>query len=780
MHFLFAVINEGKTRFVWTSGGEGGFAPTLHFRSDHLKTGSFARCRLCRAFSWLLALGSVCLLFPMNACAEDSERLARRVSFELDIQPVLTSLGCNSGPCHGKQRGQNGFQLSLLGFDSDFDHAAITREGRGRRIFPAAPERSLLVQKATAELPHGGGRRIDVDSDDYRTLIDWIRDGAPRKIRDEPNLIDVELNQTEIRLQPGESFGLQVIAHYSDGSFRDVTSRTSFQSNQSVVASVGKDGHITAGELPGETAIMARYLQNIAVCNVLIPLASGPDGSIYQQLPSHNFIDELIWRKLADLSISPSRPIDDAKFLRRVYIDIIGRIPTADEARRFLEHNQTDKRQRLVDELLESPEYAEHWANQWADLLRPNPYRVGIKAVLNYDHWIRQRFRENQPYDEFVRELVTATGSTWTHGAATMFRDRRSPDEVATLVSQLFLGIRLECAKCHHHPFEKWGQDDFYGFAAYFANVGRKGTGLSPPISGSEEIILPYAKGSVRHPLTDEVVAPKTLFGESPTIEPGGDPRRALVEWLTSPTNDYFAKVQVNRIWTQMMGRGIVEPVDDLRSTNPPVNAQLLDALADYFRESDFDNKAVIRLIANSYVYSLGSIPNQYNVGDHRNYSRNYRRRIRAEVLMDSLANVTEVEPVFQAMPLGSEAREIWTTRVNSTFLDTFGRPNPNQDPPCERLGEATMTQALHLMNASDLQRRIADAKGRCRRLAESDQTATEVVSDLYLSIYSRYPIEEERRTAVAYLEQHQENRQLALEDLMWAMVNSPEFSYRD
>ena len=715
-----------------------------------------------------------------GATVNDGERISGGVSFDLDVQPVLTSLGCNSGPCHGKQRGQNGFQLSLLGFDGDFDHAAITREGRGRRIFPAAPERSLLIQKATAELPHGGGRRIEVGSDDYQLLLDWIRAGAPRRVENEPKLTSVELNRSEIRLLPDESFDLRVTAHYSDGSSRDVTGRTSFQSNQSVVAGVAKDGQITAGELPGETAVMARYLQNIAVCNVLIPLTEGPETSTYGQLPVRNFIDEHVWRKLAELSISPSQPVDDAKFMRRVYIDIIGRIPTVDEARRFLADDQSDKRARLVDELLESPEYAEHWANQWADLLRPNPYRVGIKAVLNYDQWIRQRFRENQPYDEFVRELVTATGSTWTHGAATLFRDRRSPDEVATLVSQLFLGIRLECAKCHHHPFEKWGQDDFYGFAAYFANVGRKGTGLSPPISGSEEIILPYAKGEVRHPLTNEVVAPKTLFGESPEPEPGRDPRQALADWLTSPENDYFARVQVNRIWTQMMGRGIVEPVDDLRSTNPPVNEQLLDALADFFRASDFDNKAVIRAIANSYVYSLSSLPNDYNVGDHRNYSRNYRRRIRAEVLLDSLTEVTGVEPSFQAMPAGSEAKEIWTTRVDSTFLDTFGRPNPNQDPPCERLGEATMTQALHLMNAADLQRRIADAQGRCRELAGSELKNDAVVDELYLSVYSRYPDDQERQVAVDYLEQQKDNRQLALEDLMWALVNSPEFSYRD
>lgn len=701
------------------------------------------------------------------------------VSFSLDIQPILTSKGCNAGACHGKQRGQNGFQLSLLGFDNDYDYAALTREGRGRRIFPAMPERSLLVQKATGEIPHGGGRRIEPESDEHLTLVRWIREGAARQIPNEPVLERIELNQSQTRIQPRQNSQLNVLAFYSDGTKRDVTAQSAFQSNESGVASVDEAGNIRAGDLPGETAIMARYLQHIAVCSVLIPLPGEVDAAFYDSLPRNNFIDEHVYRKLNELGIKPSERADDAKYLRRVYVDIIGRLPTSSEARQFLTDDNENKRAELVEHLLDSPEYAEHWSNLWGDMLRPNPYRVGIKAVLNYDHWFRQRFRENQPYDEFVTELVTATGSTWTDGGVTLFRDRRSPDEVTTLVSQLFLGIRLECAKCHHHPFEKWGQDDFYGFAAFFAKVGRKGTGLSPPISGGEEMILPTGKGSVKHPLTGEVLGPKTLFGETPEIGAEEDPRVALTQWMTSDSNDYFAKVQVNRVWTQMMGRGIVEPVDDMRSTNPPINEALLDALANHFRESGFDNKSLIRVITNSYVYSLSSTPNDRNVGDLRNYSRNYRRLIRAEGLLDSVARITGVPDRYSAMPAESDARAIWTTRVGSTFLDTFGRPNPNQDPPCERLGDATMTQTLHLMNSPELQRKLTSDKGRCAELANSDLTPEEIIEEIYLAVYSRFP-ESDEITSIKPIFEKDEQRREAVQDLTWALLNTPEFSYRD
>ncbi|WP_182869361.1 DUF1549 and DUF1553 domain-containing protein [Stieleria mannarensis] len=697
------------------------------------------------------------------------------VSFELDVQPILAAHGCNAGACHGKQRGQNGFQLSLLGFDSDFDHDAIARQARGRRLSIAAPESSLLVQKATAEVPHGGGRKIVVGSDAYQTLVTWIRQGAPRRLADEPVLESVQLQQTEFALAPSESAALTTIAHYSDGTTRDVTGMTSYLSNEAAIVQVDSAGRLTAGPVPGETAVMARYMNHICVANVSIPRTEALPEGFYDDLPRANFIDDLVYDKLNQLRIRVSDPAGDAVFLRRVYTDVIGRLPTPEEAMQFLDSQDSEKRAALVDRLLDQPEYIDHWANQWADLLRPNPYRVGIKAVLNYDNWIRQQFRENVSHDEFARRLITAKGSTWHNGATTLFRDRRSPDEVATLVSQLFLGVRLDCAKCHHHPFEKWSQHDFYSFAAFFGKVGRKGTGLSPPISGGEEIVYVSTKGDVRHPVTEEVLAPAPLFGDV-DLSADDDPREALVDWMVSPENDYFAKVHVNRVWAQLMGRGIVDPVDDLRSTNPPSNPALLDALANHFQQSGYDQKDLIKTIVLSNVYSTSSTPNETNTGDRLNYSRHYRHRLRAEVLAEAVAGVTETTESFSALAPESRSNQVWTHRIGSVFLDTFGRPDPNQDPPCERVADSSVTQTLHLMNSRELDRRVRSDDGRAARLAAGKQSAAEVVTELYQAVFSRRPTAQEQQYCETQITSAGENRRGAIEDLMWAMMNAPEF----
>lgn len=736
-------------------------------------------CRLHTAESVILSV--LCLSFiPCGSDAVAQE--VKPVSFELQIQPIMAARGCSTGACHGKQRGQNGFQLSLLGFDSEFDYAALTMNARGRRVFPAAPDQSLLLLKATGQAPHGGGQRFAVDSEEYRILRAWIVAGTPRSIPDEPKLTAVTASPTERFMKPGETLQLQVTAHYSNGSTEDVTRMAMFQSNEGAIVAVDDNGLIEAGPIPGEASIMARYMNVIATCNVAIPLPGEVPDELYVSLPRNNFVDELAWQKLKSLGITPSPPVDDAKFMRRVYIDIIGTLPTPDEVREFLADPSEGKREQLIDRLLERPEYAEHWANKWADLLRPNPYRVGIKAVLNYDYWIRDSFRQNKPYDQFVRELIAAQGSTWHNGAATLFRDRRSPDEMTTLVTQLFLGIRLECAKCHHHVFEKWSQEDFYSFAAYFSRVGYKGTGLSPPISGGEEIVLTAKSGSVTHPLTGEVLEPRPLFDEAPPIDPDSDPREALAAWVTSKDNDYFAQVAVNRIWNDLMGRGLVMPVDDLRATNPPTNGPLLEALANDFRDKQFNLKEVIRTITSSYVYALSSEPTDRNIADTQNYSRHYRQRLRAEVMLDAVADITGVPNTFSAMPPGSRAKEIWTHRVDSLFLDTFGRPDPNQDPPCERQEDATVTQALHMMNATELHNRVTSDKGRAARLAASEMTPEQIVEELYLLVYARLPDSDEREFGNKLFDPaaDQAGRKRATEDLLWALLNTPEFLFKD
>ena len=701
------------------------------------------------------------------------------VSFELDVQPILTARGCNQGACHGKARGQNGFQLSLLAFDPDFDFSALTQQARGRRVFPAAPERSLLLLKATAQLPHGGGLRLE-KGEDYQTLVRWIEGGTPRRIENEPKLTAVTVSPTQQFLAPSESFQLAVTATYSDGTTRDVTSRTQYQSSEMGIVGVDGSGLVKAGPIPGEATIMARYMNVIATTSVAIPLPGQVPDEVYAGLPRKNFIDALVWAKLKSLAITPSEPVDDAKFLRRVHLDIIGRLPTPDETRAFLADVDSQKRERVVDALLDRPEYANHWAAKWADLLRPNPYRVGIKAVMNYDAWIKQSFRENKPYDRFVRELITARGSTWDNGAAVLYRDRREPAEITTLASQLFLGIRLECAKCHHHPFEKWSQDDFYSFAANFARLGHKGTGLSPPISGSEEMVILKKTGSVEHPLTGQALEPRPLFGELPAIGGDDDPREALAAWMTADDNPFFAQVIANRIWADLMGRGLVEPIDDLRATNPPTNAALLEALAAHLREHKYDLKQLIRAITTSHVYSLSSLPGERNVGDLQNYSRHYRTRLRAEVLADAMTDITGVAESMRGTPPGSRAGDLWTTRVESVFLDTFGRPNPNQDPPCERTPDTTVTQALHLMNAPQLHARVTSDEGRAAQLAASDLPPEKIVEQLYLLVYSRLPVEEELEIGRRLFAEPETTRRRATEDLMWALLNTPEFIFKD
>lgn len=740
--------------------------------------------RYCLAIGCLAWVGSILVASEPSApepsvSASRSEAL-QAVRFELDVQPILTARGCNSGPCHGKSRGQNGFALSLLGFDADMDFRSIVTDARGRRVSPASPSESLLLQKATGELPHGGGIRFTRDSEEYALLQRWIQMGFARTTASDPRLVRVSIQPEPRSLAPGEELQLSVTAHYSDGSTRDVTRSSAFQSNEPAIVRIAEDGKLRAGDLPGEATIMARYMGNIATWSSAIPRPEPVSADVYASLPRKNFIDEAVYGRLQQLQLVPSRPASDAQFLRRATLDVLGRLPTVDEAAAFLQSDEPNKRESLVDRLLEMPEYADYWANKWADLLRPNPYRVGIKAVMSLDGWIRDSFRKNMPHNQFVRELLTAKGSTWRNGAVTVFRDRREPDEIVTIASQLFMGVRLECAKCHQHPFEVYGQKDFYSLAAFFAKVGYKGVGLSPPISGGEEVILVRADGSVKHPLTGQVLPPTMLRGGVAEISDGEDPRSVLVDWLTSPSHPTFAHVAVNRMWADLFGVGIVDPVDDFRATNPPSNPKLIDALATHFREVGFDNKKMLRSMLLSHVYALDSAPNATNAADNRNFSRHYRQRLRAEVLADAISQATETSHRFSGMPPGTRAMQLWTHRTESELLDAFGRPDPNQDPPCERIPESTVVQALHMMNAPAIAGDIAADEGRCRRLAASERVPAQIVEELYLATFSRFPTPEESKSLEAEFAKPDQDRGVLIQDILWSMLNSPEFTHKD
>ncbi len=733
-----------------------------------------------RLHAFLLAVISLAFTAPLQAADPP-------VTFERDVQPILTRYGCNAGACHGKARGQNGFQLSLLAYDNDFDFNAIITESRGRRIFPANPAFSLLLRKASGQVPHGGGKKLPEGSPEYQTLEKWIAAGTPRTPADAPKLEKITLSPDSKLMTFNATQQLAVTAHYSDGTKRDVTHLAQFSSSEAVYAAVNATGQVKAGPIPGEATIMARFAEKFAVCSVLIPLPSPVDAGVYAKLPRTNFIDDLVWAKLQKLNLTPSEVANDAQFHRRAYLDVIGRLPTPDETRAFLAGKDAKKREKLIDALLERPEYGDFWANKWTDLLRPNAYHVGIKATYNIDQWLRRSFRENKPYDQFARELIAAKGSTFTNGAVVMYRDRRDPAELTTLVSQLFLGVRLDCAKCHHHPFEVYSQDDFYSFAAFFGRIGRKGQGISAPISGGEEAVFLGTGtggrrngGVVKHPLTGKEMTPTPLLGKSLDIDADTDPREVLAQWVTAPENPYFAKVIVNRVWADLMGRGIVDPVDDLRATNPPSNPELLDALAKDFRKNKHDMKALLRSICLSHAYGLSTTPNDRNAADLRNYSRHYRQRLRAEVLLDMVSDITGVPEKFDAMPLGSRAMEVWTARSGSVFLDSFGRPDPNQDPPCERTTDTTVVQALHLMNSPTLYKKVTSDDGRCATLAKSAKTNAELIDELYLLAYSRNPTDTERAAALKRFDKKGATRRSATEDLMWALINTPEFVFND
>ena len=704
----------------------------------------------------------------------------RPVTFERDIQPILTRSGCNAGACHGKARGQNGFALSLLGFDPAFDHNAIVKEGRGRRLFPADVDNSLLLLKASGTVPHGGGKKLSIGSPGYELVKRWIVAGTPRTPADAPALTRISVAPTDIVAEFKQTRPLTVTAHYSDGTSEDATTLAAFQSNDSGYAAVDANGIIRVGTVAGEAAITARFADKFAVSQVLIPLPGTVDPAVYAALPRNNFIDGHVWDKLKRLGLTASAPAPETTFHRRAFLTIIGRLPTPDETRSYLAESDPTKAEKLFDRLLARPEYADFWANKWVDLLRPNPYHAGIKATLNLDEWIRGQFRKNAPYDRFVRELITAKGSTFKNGAAVFFRNRREPEELGPMVSQLFLGVRLDCCKCHQHPSEKWSQRDFYGFAAFFGRIGHKGQGISAPISGGEEFIFATDSGAVKHPLTGEVLPPTALLGKPLNIPAGTDPRTVLAEWMTSKENPFFAKVIANRVWAEMMGRGLVDPVDDLRDTNPPSNPALLDALAGDFRKNGYDLKKLIRTIAATRAFTLSSTPTERNVGDTRNYSRRYRQRLRAEVLLDAVADVTGVPEKFDAVPVGSRAVEAWTVRFDSKFLDSFGRPDPNADPPCERTTDTTVVQALHLMNAPGLAAKITTDTGRAAKLSAGKSTPTEIVEELYLSAYCRKPTADESAACIARFAKPGTGRRIATEDLLWALINTPEFAFGD
>ena len=703
-------------------------------------------------------------------------------SFRNHVQPVLARYGCSSGACHGAAAGKNGFRLSLRGYDDEGDHRAMTRHALGRRLDLEDPGRSLLLLKATSAVAHKGGARFDPASREYGVLAEWIAAGAPPPRADDPRITRLEVLPAHARLQPGQEQPLLVLAHFSDGSVFDATPWAKYTGSDLSVAVPDEQGRVKiAGR--GEGAVTAWYLQKIAVASVTVPYANAVAPEVFAKAPRANFIDELVLEKLKELDLPPSPPAGDAEFLRRAFLDTIGTLPTGAEARAFLADRAPDKRDRLLESLFARPEFVDYWAYKWSDLLLVSSRNLSKPAMWAYYAWVRNRVAADTPWDVVVRELVTATGGTLENGAASFFLLHDDPAEMAENVSQAFLGMSIQCAKCHNHPMEKWTNDQYYAFANLFSRVRAKST----PRAGNA-VVFAASEGELIQPVSGRPQPPAPLDGRPVAFDAPGDRRDVLADWLVSRDNPYFARSIVNRVWANFMGVGLVEAVDDMRKTNPASNEKLLDALAAHLADRKFDLKDLMRTILRSQAYQRSSQPVPGNAGDRRFYARFYPRRLMAEVALDALSQVTGAPTTFVedlrnanakggALPAGLRALQLPDSRTDSYFLKAFGRADRLQTCECERTNAPSMSQALHLSNGDTLNEKLRAKGNRLEALMTSSPEA--LVEEAYLSALSRFPTDAERRKILDILAGAKDaERREAVEDLFWGLLSSREFLF--
>ncbi len=712
----------------------------------------------------------------------------QEVDFVNDLVPVFTKYGCNGGGCHGKSGGQNNFRLSLLGYEPWNDHDYLVRESRGRRISPAAPEHSLIVMKATGEIPHEGGIRMQKGSPDHQMIVRWITQGMPYPPEDSPKVARIEVFPKDRIATPKARQQLAVTAFMSDGTARDITRIAIFEANQEEMAEVDEFGTVELKDKTGTTSVMVKFQEHVDVFRATIPL-----GAEMKNTPKpRNFIDEQILKKLTLLGLPPSSLSDDATFIRRVTVDIAGRLPTVEESKAFFASSDPEKRAKHIDALLASPDYAAFFAQKWAGILRNKrakpTYQRGTYA---FHEWIKTSFEENKPFDEFVTEVVTASGEVGQNPAVAWFRAVKDNKEQMQDVAQVFMGIRMQCAQCHHHPYEKWSQDDYYGFTAFFTSVGRKAG------DGPDEEIIYHRRitPQMQNPNTKVMLKPKPLGSDELEVPLSEDPRFELASWMTSPENPYFAKMLVNRYWKHFFSRGLVEPEDDMRVTNPATHPELLDALAADFTKNGFDLKQLIRTICNSHTYQLSALPNEHNVADAQNYSRYYPKRLQAEVLLDAINLVSKSTETFKNQPAGVRATYLPDDKFNgdSYFLTVFGRPEMDSACECERVADANLAQSLHLINSDTIQKKLSNTDGRATALAKAtDRPDKDRLTELYLYALARNPKPEEIAAAQTHLNKKrtraaaddkdeatpEKAEQEAFEDILWALVNTKEFLF--
>ncbi|MHC4878181.1 MAG: DUF1549 domain-containing protein [Planctomycetota bacterium] len=730
----------------------------------------------------VVAVVVLALATPTTASAAEA---TSPISFENDVVPILTKAGCNTGSCHAKAGGgQKGFQLSMLGFEPREDYDSLVKEAHGRRLFPAIPERSLLLRKACGDAPHGGGIRLLRNSDGYQLLRRWIESGTPFGTGQEPTLETIEVQPSRGLVKRHGEQQLKAIARYSDGSERDVTQLALYESNDEAMAGVSGSGLVYVEEIPGKVAIMVRYQGKVATFTAAVPL-----GAPVENLPEpSNFVDEHVFANLKQIGVPPSAVCDDSTFLRRVTLDIAGRLPTPEETTEFLASDAADKRDQVIDRLLRSPGYADYFAGKWAPLLKNRrDDAADITSNFAFHAWIRDSLLANVPYDQMVRELLAATGTIIGNPPVAWYKRVKDPKEQLEDVAQLFLGVRMQCAQCHHHPFERWSQDDYYSFAAFFSQIGRK-----PTATRGEDLIF-HKRGvaTATNVKTGEKLAPAALGDDIGEISPDEDPRLKLADWMSSSGNPYFAKALVNRYWKHFFKIGLIEPEDDIRDTNPPTNPELLAALEAHFIASGFDLKDLVRVITQSKTYQLSAQPNEHNLVDRQNYSRFYPRRLQAEVLLDSVDDLTGAQTSFANLPPGTRAIALPDNSYNrsSAFLQVFGRPNSQSVCECERVESSSLSQMLHLINSSDIKSKLATGNGRAAKLSASKEPLEDRIKGLYQLAFSRDPRPEELQTAMAYINEPvldaagnpmnaAQSAKENFQDLIWALMNTKEFLF--
>jgi hypothetical protein len=710
------------------------------------------------------------------------------INFPNQIVPVFTKLGCNAGGCHGKASGQNGFKISLLGFEPETDFVALVKEGRGRRLMPAAPDHSLFLLKGIGAVAHGGGKKMEKDSDEYRLVRRWIAAGMPYGKETDPIVTKISVYPEHRILDRNSKQQFAVYAHYSDGKVEDITRRAQYESNDQEIAMVDPNAIVRTMKLSGEAAIMARFQGFVSVFRATVPLNQAQ--TVKSDFQPANFVDQLTSKKWKELGLIPSAVASDEVFLRRVTIDLTGTLPTPEQVKAFVDDKDAAKRDKLIDRLVDSPEYSYYFANKWADVLRVKRGREGNPAAraqgtFAFHNWIREAVANDVPYDEFVRSILSATGDENKNPPTVWYKDLQNPEQFVDDTAQVFLGLRIACANCHHHPYEKWSQDDYWGMAAFFGRLGRKQTQV-PGSNQQDQKLVIYTKsqGNVTNKRTSKPATIKALDAAPMDLDSDVDPRVKLVDWMVDPTNPFFARAVANRYWAHFFTRGIVDPIDDMRVTNPPSNPELLDALSKYLTDNKYSLKSLVKAIVKSRTYQLSAVPNDQNKNDKQAYARYYPKRLAAEVLLDAVCQVTDSPNQFNGLPQDRFAPKraimLPDESYSSYFLDVFGRPQRISACECERVSEANLAQSLHLLNSDEIQQKLGRGNARIDRLANANDKRpdAEKVEELFMWTFGRKPSPADLKAALDHVTKNATNKKTAYENILWALINTKEFIF--